>query len=176
MTSHEALAGFPTQQVVENRREHTLQNGEKAFLKPTECRSVNEMPDLYTLSKRVPWFGYFCPTDTRSAHVLTWIFMIRWPRQIRPLAKKDWRTLVCACQNTSWVPVYQQIMLWIHETICPMMWRPISLNVYQLFWLKCVFIDAHFKFFDPVCWTFAWETQCRATTYQTIVFPFIPET
>ena len=95
------------------------QNGENAcFEKHLEHRYFNGMIDLYSHSMRVPWCGHFCSTELYFVDALTWVLMIRWPSQNRPLAKKDWRTLIRACQNTPWdLCTYQQTMLWIHGTI-----------------------------------------------------------
>ena len=76
------------------------------------------------------------PEETRFVDVLTWVFMMRWPRQNRPLAKKDWRALIRACQNTSWyLCTYQQTILWIHGTVSA--WVPRCNGQYHWMCFKC---------------------------------------
>ena len=133
MTSRAVLSGFPKQQVVENKCEHTHQNEENAcFLKSPEHRYVNEVLDFYSYSMQVPWFGHFCPTGTLFADVLTWVFLIKCRVKIDHSPKWTGVRWYAPCKiHHGDLCTYQQTMLWRRGTKW-VPWYDCPLYVFQI--------------------------------------------
>ena len=125
----------------------------------------------------VPWFGHFCPPKTRFVSVLTLVFMITWPRQNRPLAKKDiyWITRLSKYimepmhidkPHFEYMAECEFHDVADHNTKC----------VSNVTWVRNVFSQMPIlKCFDQLCWILLKGTQCRATVYSTVVFSFISQ-